>query len=437
MKLKDNIILQFSLVTFIIIFAVASSLAVLLTKRMTDETIHQHIDFYPSLARSFIGSNESELLKLTKTDNPGERPQEIFSRFGKFLNFGAIFRVKVWRLDGTVLWSDEPAIIGKNFPTNKDFLMAKNGILHYEVAAPDKEEQEYERNVKKILEIYIPVKIDNDVACVVEVYEEADILFEKIKSDTLIIWALVAVSGLLIYSLLFIIFLRAHKRQAGISKNLHDTQEAVISSLAHQAEIRDIETGRHLDRTTEYVKILVNELKNPPPKFKVRESDRNYLTDEYVMDLIKSTPLHDIGKVGIPDAILCKPGKLTDEEFAIMRNHCGNGARILKMAEEKLAFTSFLSIGIQLVQSHHERWDGQGYPKNLKGEEIPLSARIMAVADVYDALRTKRCYKKSFDHKKCVEIIKEGRGTQFDPIIVDGFLQKEGEFEKISINLAD
>ena len=155
------------------------------------------------------------------------------------------------------------------------------------------------------------------------------------------------------------------------------------------------------------------------------------------MDLIKSTPLHDIGKVGIPDAILCKPGKLTDEEFAIMRNHCGNGARILKMAEEKLTFTSFLSIGIQLVLSHHERWDGQGYPKNLKGEEIPLSARIMAVADVYDALRTERCYKKSFDHKKCVEIIKEGRGTQFDPIIVDGFLQKEGEFEKISINLAD
>ena len=208
-------------------------------------------------------------------------------------------------------------------------------------------------------------------------------------------------------------------------------------SLAYQAEIRDLETGQHLDRTTEYVRILAEELKNPPPKYTVRESDKNYLTDEYIIDLVKSVPLHDIGKVGVSDSILRKPGKLTEEEFEEMKKHCDHGARVLERAEKKLSFRSFLSIGVQLALSHHERWDGQGYPFGLKGEEIPLSARIMALVDVYDALRSKRCYKESFSHEESVEIISKGRGTQFDPIIIDAFLRIKNEFMNISIELAD
>ena len=436
MTIRKNIILQFTIITFVVIVGVSSYLATLLTDRMTERVIHHHLDFYPRLATRLI-NNDPDVYKIFKKDIPKELKQQICSRFREFLHFGTIFRTKVWTLDGTVLWSDEPEIIGKKYDKKEDFTKVIKGGVQYEIESPHETEHEYELHTKKFLEIYIPVSFKNEVIGVIEVYEKTDQLFENIRRDTSIIWLLVGIAGLVIYLLLFFVFLKAHQRQKKISRHLLDTQQAVITSLAYQAEIRDVETGRHLERTTEYVRILAEDLRNQPPKYTLRESDKNYLTDEYISDLIKSIPLHDIGKVGVPDAILCKPSKLTDEEFNLMKKHCEYGASILRHAEGQLTFRSFLHIGIQLALSHHEHWDGKGYPAGLKGEEIPLSARIMAVADVYDALRSSRCYKKAFSHEKSVEIIREGRDTQFDSFIVDAFLNRESEFERISIELSD
>ena len=145
--------------------------------------------------------------------------------------------------------------------------------------------------------------------------------------------------------------------------------------------------------------------------------------------------MHDVGKVGVSDAILHKPGKLTPEEFVEMQKHCDYGAKILIEADKKLGFQSLLTMAIQIAQSHHERWDGKGYPRGISGENIPLSARIMALADVYDALRSKRCYKEAYAHAESVKIILDGKATQFDPCVVNAFLSGEKEFEKISLEL--
>jgi len=214
------------------------------------------------------------------------------------------------------------------------------------------------------------------------------------------------------------------------NEQLRQTEDVTIFALAYLAEIRDLETGKHLERTSQYVSILVKKLADLP-KYS------SYLTKRYIRDIVKSAPLHDIGKVGIPDSILKKNGKLTAEEFEIIKRHCEYGANILKTAEQKLGFESFLKIAIQLVMSHHERWDGLGYPHGLKENEIPLSARIMALADVYDALRSERCYKKALSHKKCCMIIKEEKGKQFDPDIVDAFLKTEQFFLEISNGFVD
>ena len=213
------------------------------------------------------------------------------------------------------------------------------------------------------------------------------------------------------------------------SDRLLQVENVTIFALALQAEVRDKETGKHLERCCQYVEVLANEL-SLLPKYK------QYLSPEYIADIVRAAALHDIGKVGIPDAILQKPGKLTAEEFECIKTHCELGAKVLKAAESKLAFESFLSIASKIVLSHHEKWDGSGYPHGLRGEEIPLSGRIMALADVYDALISKRCYKKTFDHAKTVEIILGERGRHFDPDVVDAFQVREADFRRISENFS-
>lgn len=214
------------------------------------------------------------------------------------------------------------------------------------------------------------------------------------------------------------------------NQQLAQTENVTIFALAYQAEMRDQETGQHLERTSQYVKIIAEELATLP-------AYKSYLTKIYIADLVKSAPLHDIGKVGIPDAILLKPGKLSEDEFEIIKKHCEFGANALRRAEEKLHFQSFLKIAIQLTLSHHEKWNGTGYPHGLTKDKIPISARIMALADVYDALRSKRCYKEPFSHEKACKIIASEKGEHFDPDVVDAFFTHEKEFLEISEALAD
>ncbi len=159
--------------------------------------------------------------------------------------------------------------------------------------------------------------------------------------------------------------------------------------------------------------------------------------DETITLLFKSAPLHDIGKGGIPDNILLKPGKLADDEFYIMRRHPHLGGEALRTAEEKLGTNSFLKFAREIALTHHEKWDGTGYPKRLKGDDIPISGRLMAVADVYDALISKRVYKPAFTHDKAKEIITGWRGENFDPGLVDAFLQTEQQFIEIAQEFND
>ncbi|WP_425665858.1 HD-GYP domain-containing protein [Vibrio tubiashii] len=203
------------------------------------------------------------------------------------------------------------------------------------------------------------------------------------------------------------------------------TRDVAIVSLSALAESRDNETGAHILRTQEYVRALAKHLS----QFEVHKP---LLTENYIELLYKSAPLHDVGKVGIPDNILLKPGKLTDEEFAIMKRHPEIGAKALSMAEGQLGSNSFLQLAKEISLTHHEKWNGSGYPNGLKGEEIPLSGRLMALADVYDALISERVYKKAFSHEKAKSIILEGNEVHFDPQIVEAFLAIEDEFVAIA-----
>lgn len=214
------------------------------------------------------------------------------------------------------------------------------------------------------------------------------------------------------------------------TRELALTQEVTISSLSALAETRDPETGGHILRTQRYIRILAQKLKTHP-------DFRGYLDDRTIDLLYMSAPLHDIGKVGVPDDILLKRGRLTDEEFEIMKGHVTMGYRILKLAESKLGNQSFMSFAKEIAFSHQEKWDGSGYPRGLRGREIPIAGRLMAVADVYDALISKRVYKPPFSHSKAVAIMKEGRGTHFDPDMIDAFLEIEADFKKIAIEYAD
>ncbi len=214
------------------------------------------------------------------------------------------------------------------------------------------------------------------------------------------------------------------------TRELELTQEVTIESMGTLAEYRDPETGGHIKRTQYYVKALAEHLQSHP-KFK------DFLTDSVVDLLYKSAPLHDIGKVGVTDNILLKPGKLTDEEFDEMKKHAAFGREVIAAQVKKLGENSFLRYARELAGSHHEKWNGFGYPDRLAGDDIPIEGRLMAVADVYDALISKRCYKAPFTHEKAVAIITEGRGSHFDPDMVDAFLELEDDFRQIGYDYAD
>jgi len=214
------------------------------------------------------------------------------------------------------------------------------------------------------------------------------------------------------------------------TRELEVTQEVTIRSMGTLAEYRDPETGGHIKRTQDYVRTLAEHLKEHP-RFRAQ------LNPAAIRLLYKSAPLHDIGKVGVPDQILLKPGKLTDEEFAQMKQHTIYGRDAIANSSADLGAESFLTCAQEIAATHHEKWDGSGYPSGLRGDEIPVSGRLMALADVYDALVSKRVYKPPFPHAKAVAIISEGRGSHFDPDIVDAFLAIAGEFREIALRFAD
>ena len=200
-----------------------------------------------------------------------------------------------------------------------------------------------------------------------------------------------------------------------------ESRDVTIFALAKLAESRDMETGAHLDRIREYCRVLCEELSKHGPY-------TTQIDGDFVRMVYLTSPLHDIGKVGIPDHILLKPGKLTDSEFEVMKQHAQIGSETLDAALKARPDAGYLRMARDIAQTHHEKYDGSGYPLGLQGDQIPLCGRIVALADVYDALTTKRIYKSAFSHQRARDIIVDGAGKHFDPVIVDAFLAIEERF---------
>ena len=207
-----------------------------------------------------------------------------------------------------------------------------------------------------------------------------------------------------------------------------ENRNLIVFSLAKLAESRDPETGAHLERMREYSRELAIYLGTT-------EHFANEINSDFIRAIFLTSPLHDIGKVGIPDNILLKPGKLTVEEFEVMKQHTTIGSQTLEAALSAYPNADYLRLACDIAACHHEKFDGSGYPKGLRGDAIPLCARIVAVADVYDALTTKRVYKEAFSHEVAAKIIIDGSGAHFDPRVVNAFIAKQHDFEEIKRRL--
>lgn len=259
----------------------------------------------------------------------------------------------------------------------------------------------------------------------IEIYGRSYIPVYSIEPNLAKIWAASTISYSFMVTAYFtlksytsvILSLEKFKKES-IEKNnkIQTIQKKVIIGMANIIENRDGSTGEHTKRTVKYVEKLVKELLKDP-------NYKDILTDEFVNNLKMSAPLHDIGKIKIPDSILQKPDKLTDEEYLEIKKHSEYGGNIIKETIDNIEDKNYINVAYNVATYHHERWDGKGYPYGLSGEEIPLEARIMAIADVYDALTTKRCYKDAFSNEEALRIIEDGIETQFDPKLSKIFIK--------------
>lgn len=207
-------------------------------------------------------------------------------------------------------------------------------------------------------------------------------------------------------------------------KEISEAQMSTIFALVKLSESRDDDTGAHIERTANFCKLLAEKARRNP-------AFANQINDLFLDSIYKASPLHDIGKVGISDAILLKPGRLTPAEFEIMKTHVDIGYQTLLRIEQRYKNNAFLKMGLDITRYHHEKWDGSGYQQGLTGDRIPLSARIMAISDVYDALRSKRVYKDPYSHEKSCAIMKDSKGSHFDPRLIDIFLESNRDFEAL------
>ena len=223
------------------------------------------------------------------------------------------------------------------------------------------------------------------------------------------------------------------KLQEMVSQQVEEiarSQQAMIFALAKLSHTRDDDTGLHLERVQHLCKILATAL-SQTPEF------GDGITPAFIEEIYHASPLHDVGKVGIADAILLKPGKLSEEEFTVMKTHTTIGAATLESVHQLYPNNAFIAMGIEIARHHHERWDGKGYPHALAGEAIPIAARIMALVDVYDALRARRPYKEPFSHERAIAIISEENGRIFDPRIVAAFFAVQQQCDEVCRRFAD
>ena len=244
------------------------------------------------------------------------------------------------------------------------------------------------------------------------------------RTEKYLLWiiGITSVSAFVMTITIIVLIMQGNKRSFYHEK-VSRMQSGMITFMAEVVENRDDNTGGHIRRTAAYVECIAKELKR-------QGTYGNILTDRHLSDMVVAAPLHDIGKIHIPDAVLNKPGKLTKEEFEIMKTHTTAGEELLIHAKEELGESGYLNTVVEMAAYHHEWWNGKGYPYGISGEEVPLCARIMAVADVFDALTSKRCYKSAMPLEKAYAIIREESGTHFDPAVVEAFFAVIADMEE-------
>ena len=250
-----------------------------------------------------------------------------------------------------------------------------------------------------------------------------DLISSKLFSDTMSSFNVyLAISNFIVAAVIILLIVDSNYRNFYYRQN-NKLQKSLITTMAELVENRDENTGGHIQRTAKYVEIIARKLKS-------ENKYTHILTDKYIEDMIVAAPLHDVGKIHIPDAVLNKPGKLDDSEFAMMKSHAAAGGKIIDRVEENVGSINYLRIAKEMAEYHHERIDGKGYPHGITGDEIPLCAKILAVADVFDALISKRCYKDPMPLDKAFAIIREESGSHFDTDVSNAFLESRPEIEQ-------
>jgi HD-GYP domain-containing protein (c-di-GMP phosphodiesterase class II) len=434
-RIKDNFLFHYFILSLTMTTLIAIVLSTVLVKQMKNHMILSHSYFYQAYIKA-IPNNYSEILPFfsiksgTKEKIQDGHPSDLEAHESEahpdnewahfqndLLQYPAVVQLRIFNNSNEIIWH-YGAHQENQDPVSIDTirtLLIKNPIT-YQIKStkPD-----------FIIHYYIPLFINGEMMGIVEVSDQEPKFGANLVKNRNSIVSLILLSGLVFFVSLFYLFFRGYTNQRKSLERLDQSQSLTIHTMSRLAELRDNNTGAHIQRTSLYCKALCSALKT-------NLEYKSYITKEYIEDLVRSAPLHDIGKVGIPDHILQKPGKLTAEEFEIIKSHPKLGAEVLKVAIESLGFQSFFEIGYQIVLSHHENWDGSGYPNGLVQKEIPLSARIMAIADVYDALTTTRPYKNAFSHEKAMSVILEESGNKFDPIIVEALIQISDEFKLIS-----
>jgi len=418
----------------------------------------------PSFYRELMANIEVEALRTTQFLSyrvfPGSRVEVTADTYRlvdreitKALKTLALEKVKIFSADGTILYStdhkDEGTLNTK--PYFKQIV--QQGNIFSKIDPKQTPSAEGRLMQRDVAEIYVPIMDGEAFTGAFEVYY--DITARKAAMDKLVARTTSLGIGMavLMFGLILSMLVRASRsglRRQEIEQELHmsherleeqvqtqtqeirATQKASIVALASLAENYDPDTGDHLERIQSYVKVLAEHLRigSPYGDYLARRSD-------YVEKVSLASVLHDIGKAVVPREVLMKPARLTEDEFDKVKQHTEVAAKILHRANQHFLDyfqkDSYLAIAREIALHHHEKWNGEGYPLGLKEEEIPLSARIVALADVYDALRSRRPYKESWTHDQTVKEIVDGRGSHFDPVLVDAFMATKGEFEKISL----
>ena len=427
--MRKNLLFQYTLISFVMTLTIAYILGIILVRENTRYTVLVHGDYYKSFLEE-IPRNYSEIYSLFDLPVPeelppaGSHPEEGHNEdgeapFNHFLTdifqFPSIISLSIYNRQNELLLTS-----GDDPPTDSSLREkpeeGRRSDYDYEILA---------ESPRFIIRFHLPIFYEGGRIGYVGIVEEDDRLPALLGESRKSVLTTVMIGGFIFYVSLFLLFLRSYLNQKKTIARLDESQSLTIITMSRLAELRDDNTGAHIKRTSQYCRLLGDALRHD-------SRYQKYVTREYIDDLVRSAPLHDIGKVGIPDSILQKPGKLSDEEFEVIKKHPLLGASVLEEAVKSLGFQSYFELASQIVKSHHENWNGTGYPEGLEGEEIPLSARIMAFADVYDALTTKRPYKEPFSHEQALGFIKRERGRKFDPDLTDIFLALSDKVQAVS-----